>query len=144
MPERQRAKVDSHVRRCGRCRRQLCLMESDVAHFLELATPAPELLGVDEGLGNLLAKVRERLAQPRKTWDANIKAGVVANMELLFGSRVREAMGNSPTQPDGAGLLSSVEPLFTAFLGRRTAEQVVNRILAGAGEAHGAAMTSGS
>jgi hypothetical protein len=120
------------VETCTRCRGELGQLENDLRQFEALDQPSPvEPEQVEEGLEMLLRRVHAYQQGTRRgSMLPDISARVVSELAVFFGSgtaaSLREAISAQRNRPD---VLSAVEPLFTAFLGHRTASVLVGRVL---------------
>jgi anti-sigma factor RsiW len=119
----QARKVARHVGRCSECERELHQLEAEARRFLlSEATSTDETARVANGLENVLERVRKWRAVRLDGVRPKIQEHVEYQLEMFFGSRTAVALGNLAAKRQGApGVVSAVEPLFSAFLGEKAA-----------------------
>jgi anti-sigma factor RsiW len=116
-------KVARHMDRCSKCRAELDRMKQEVGQFLELRTPLTvKVPQIDAGFADLLGNIREWQSTRREAIRPKIHEHIKAQIETFFGSQVAQSVRNAGSEKeDVPAVLSSVEPLFSAFLGQKAA-----------------------
>lgn len=136
--EQPAREVARHLETCPRCARQAEQVAADGE--LLLAADAPfrsECQPPSQGLERVLCGIREWKrsaaasplgAQPSQR--AEIGRRIGAQIEIYFGSETAARLERT-AQRSADSPVAAVEPLLTAFLGRRAASAVIGKILDG-------------
>jgi anti-sigma factor RsiW len=130
---KRRQKVESHLSKCMRCRRECTQIQHAFDQFLTIEAQASNpSRASNEDLEQIFAGIlrSKRATAPVTAAGAELTTRMVAKIDLYLGSGaaslVEDQMRGAPHKE---GLLASVEPLLSAFLGRNAAASLTDQVL---------------
>jgi anti-sigma factor RsiW len=129
LARRRAGKMAAHLERCAECRQELERLEAEFEHLVSLEARIPvEKPRLEQGLATLLAGLREWQLAQGETVKPEVRARVVSQLQMFFGSRAAESaakqLGVCRSHPN-------VLPMFAAFLGERAAAVLASRAIQG-------------
>lgn len=136
LSEEAERNVTRHLESCPRCARaegqassdwELCLAAD--AQFRSQCVPATR--GLERLLSGIQEWKRSAAALPAEAEPSNlaeVRRRIGAQLELYFGSGAAAMLETAASSPRP---IAAVEPLLTAFLGRKAAAAVIGQILNG-------------
>lgn len=131
-PKRQR-KVGSHLSKCMRCRLECTQLHHEFERYLAIEAESPNPLPApDEDLEQILAGIRrwKSAVAPVKVAGAELTARMVAQISIYLGSGAASLVEDRMRRaPHKEGLLASVEPLLSAFIGKNGAALLTDQVL---------------
>ncbi len=129
LARRRAGRMAAHLEHCAECRQELERLEAEFEQLVSLETQIPaEKPQLEQGLATLLAGLREWQLAQAETVKPEVRARVVSQLQMFFGSRAAESVSKELGE---RGSHPNVLPMFAAFLGERAAAVLASRAIQG-------------
>ncbi len=125
--------MGKHIERCSDCRKELDQIQNEVGQFLALQAPSPVATPqLEAGFRDLLGRIRGWQSTRREIMRPKIHEQVACQLEMFFGTRTAASVHKmTGAEQSENRVLSAVEPLFSAFLGRKAAGLLASGVFEG-------------